>query len=178
MVLSRRQPCRQKKQIEGCSKNTWNATKILKIQCALQRVILRCLDQSGHMGTFLFRCTPNRHTRWRGQWVLHEKRLEIARFPSVRSSMPACASSSRLSAQQVPCAWLAEHSDSAFVQCWLGLQSAQKGIAGASRVASASTPNSWRPGFASTLYAIARWHALVCRCWLVGRSVPCACVRV
>ena len=52
MVLSRRQPCRQKKQIEGCSKNTWNATKILKIQCALQRVILRCLDQSGHMGTF------------------------------------------------------------------------------------------------------------------------------
>ena len=162
MVLRRRQACRQKKQIEGCSKNTWNATKILKIQCALQRVILY----------------SNRHTRWRGQWVLHEKRLDIARFPSVRSSMPTCGSSSRLPAQQVPCAWLAEHSDSAFVQCWLGLQSAQKGIAGASRVASASTPNSWRPGFASTLYAIARWHALVCRCWLVGRSVPCACVRV
>ena len=111
MVLSRRQACRQKKQIEGCSKNTWNATKILKIQCALQRVILRCLDQSGHMGTFLVRCTPNRHTRWRGQWVLHEKRLDIARFPSVRSSMPACGSSSRLSAQQVPCAWLAERSE-------------------------------------------------------------------
>ncbi len=177
MVLRRRQACRQKKQIEGCSKNTWNATKILKIQCALQRVILSAWIKVVTWELFI-PVYSNRHTRWRCQWVLHEKRLDIARFPSLRSSMPACGSSSRLPAQQVPCAWLAEHSDSAFVQCALGWQSAQKGIAGASRVASASTPNSWRPGFASTLYAIARWHALVCRCWLVGRSVPCACVRV
>ena len=163
MVLSRRQACRQKKQIEGCSKNTWNATKILKIQCALQRVILRCLDQSGHMGTFY-------------SGVL---RIDIQGGAVSGCCMRSAWKLQGSLASGPPCQPVPLHHDYLRSRSRaLGWQSAQKGIAGASRVASASTPNSWRPGFASALYAIARWHALVCRCWLVGRSVPCACVRV
>ena len=102
--------------------------------------------------------------------MLYEKRLDMSRFPSVLSSMPVCGSSSRLPAQ---------------LSRALGWPSAQIGIAGGSRVASVSSPNSWRPGFASTSTplrdgmlwkAAAGWLEVPCRAYV--RVSVCACVSV